>query len=151
MLRRLERSRKRPAAITLVHGDYRMGNIMVAEGRIAAVLDWEFSGWGDPDEDLGWFTARCWRFGREDREAGGVAGRADLYRGYEGVSGRRVAVERAPYWEAMAAIRWAIIALQQGERHRAEEKPGLEAALSGRMAPQLVQEAMEMVRELGRA
>ena len=151
VLRRLERSRKRPAAITLVHGDYRMGNIMVAEGRIAAVLDWEFSGWGDPDEDLGWFTARCWRFGREDREAGGVAGRADLYRGYEGVSGRRVAVERAPYWEAMAAIRWAIIALQQGERHRAEEKPGLEAALSGRMAPQLVQEAMEMVRELGRA
>jgi aminoglycoside phosphotransferase (APT) family kinase protein len=151
VLRRLEQSRKRPEAITLVHGDYRMGNIMVAEGRIAAVLDWEFADWGDPDEDLGWFTARCWRFGRKDREAGGVADRADFYRGYEGVSGKRVAAERAPYWEAMAAIRWAIIALQQGERHRAEETPGLEAALSGRMAPQLVREAMEMLRELGRA
>jgi len=145
VLRRLERDRPRPAAITLIHGDYRIGNIMVAKGRIAAVLDWEFADWGDPDEDLGWFTARCWRFGCEDREAGGVAARADFYRGYEQISGRKVASERAPYWEAMAAIRWAIIALQQGERHRAEEKPGLEAALSGRMAPQLVQEAMARI------
>jgi len=151
VLRRLERARPRPAAITLVHGDYRIGNLMVADGRIAAVLDWEFSGWGDPDEDLGWLTARCWRFGREDREAGGVATREDFYRGYERESGRKVAGERAPYWEAMAAIRWAIIALQQGERYRGEEKPGLEAALSGRMAPQLVQEAMAVVREIGDA
>jgi aminoglycoside phosphotransferase (APT) family kinase protein len=151
VLRRLERSRKRPAAITLVHGDYRIGNVMVEEGRIAAVLDWEFADWGDPDEDLGWFTARCWRFGREDLEAGGVADRADFYSGYERVSGRKVALETAPYWEAMAAIRWAIIALQQGERHRGEEKPGLEAALSGRMAPQLVQEAMTVMRAIGDA
>ncbi len=149
VLRRLARARPRPAAITLTHGDYRTGNIMVAGGKIAAVLDWEFSGWGDPDEDLGWCTARCWRFGREDREAGGVAARADFYRGYEEVSGRRVAAERAPFWEAMAAIRWAVIALEQGERYRSEEKPGLEAALSGRMAPQLVQEAMEMVGAMG--
>ncbi len=151
VLRRLERDRPRPAAITLIHGDYRIGNIMVADGRIAAVLDWEFADWGDPDEDLGWFTARCWRFGREDREAGGVAARADFYRGYEQISGRRVALERAPYWEAMAAIRWAIIALQQGERCRTEEKPGLEAALSGRMAPQLVQEAMARIAAFGHA
>ncbi len=151
VLRRLERSRPRPAAITLVHGDYRIGNIMVAREKISAVLDWEFSGWGDPDEDLGWLTARCWRFGREDREAGGVATRENFYRGYEAGSGRKVAVERAPYWEAMAAIRWAIIALEQGERHRGEEKPGLEAALSGRMAPELVQEAMGMLREIGDA
>jgi aminoglycoside phosphotransferase (APT) family kinase protein len=151
VLRRLERDRPRPAAVTLIHGDYRIGNIMVAEGRIAAVLDWEFADWGDPDEDLGWFTARCWRFGREDREAGGVAARADFYRGYEEISGRKVAAERAPFWEAMAAIRWAIIALQQGERHHAEEKPGLEAALSGRMAPQLVQEAMARIVAIGHA
>jgi aminoglycoside phosphotransferase (APT) family kinase protein len=151
VLRRLERDRPRPAAITLIHGDYRMGNILVADGRIAAVLDWEFADWGDPDEDLGWFTARCWRFGREDREAGGVAAREDFYRGYEQISGRKVALERVPYWEAMAAIRWAIIALQQGERCRTEEKPGLEAALSGRMAPQLVQEAMARIAAIAHA
>ncbi len=151
VLRTLEQNRPPPAAITLIHGDYRIGNVMVEEGEIAAVLDWEFADWGDPDEDLGWLTARCWRFGREDREAGGVARRADFYRGYEEVSGRRIGAERAPYWEAMAAIRWAIIALEQGERHRAEKTPGLEAALSGRMAPQLVAEAMTAIRAIGDA
>lgn len=151
VLRRLELHRPPPTASTLVHGDYRIGNIMVAEQRIAAVLDWEFADWGDPDEDIGWFCARCWRFGRLDREAGGVAARADFYRGYQALSSRVIIAEKIRYWEAMAAIRWAIIALEQGERHRAEQKPSLEAALTGRMAPQLVLEAMAMVAEIEHA
>lgn len=151
VLRRLERCRPRPCFTTLVHGDYRIGNIMVEHGRLAGVLDWEFAGWGDPDEDLGWFCARCWRFGRVDREAGGLAERKDFYAGYEARSGRVIDPARIRYWEAMAAIRWAIVALEQGTRYRTEEKPGLEAALTGRMAPQLVEEAMAMVAQLSDA
>ena len=37
----------------LLHRDYRTGNYLVHEGRLAAVLDWEFAGWGDAREDLG--------------------------------------------------------------------------------------------------
>lgn len=151
VLRRLERCRPRPRLTALVHGDYRMGNVMVAGGRLAGVLDWEFAGWGDPDEDLGWFCARCWRFGRVDREAGGLAERKDFYAGYEARAGRTIDPARIRYWEAMAAIRWAIVALEQGTRYRMEEKPGLEAALTGRMAPQLVEEAMAMVARLSDA
>ncbi|MGH7056903.1 MAG: phosphotransferase family protein, partial [Acetobacteraceae bacterium] len=151
VLRRLERRRPRAALVTLVHGDYRIGNIMVQDGNLAGVLDWEFAGWGDPDEDVGWLCARCWRFCRVDREAGGVAERADFYNGYEARTGRKVDAERIRYWEAMAAVRWAIVALEQGERNRGEEKPGLEAALTGRMAPQLALEAMTNAATLGDA
>lgn len=151
VLRRLELCRPRPCLTTLVHGDYRIGNIMVERGRLAGVLDWEFTGWGDPDEDLGWLCARCWRFGRVDREAGGLAERKDFYAGYETRSRRVIDPARIRYWEAMAAIRWAIVALEQGERYRTEEKPGLEAALTGRMAPELVDDAMAMVAQLSDA
>jgi len=151
VLRWLERSRPEPHPPSLIHGDYRIGNIMVADGKIAVVLDWEFADWGDPDEDVGWLCAHCWRFGRPDREAGGVARRSDFYRGYEAASGRAIAPHRTAYWEAMAAIRWAIIALEQGGRHRAEQEPGLEAALSGRMAPQLVEEAMAVIAAIEHA
>lgn len=151
VLRWLERNRPRPNPPTFVHGDYRVGNIMVAQGKIAAVLDWEFAAWGDPDEEIGWLCARCWRFGRPEREAGGVAARADFYRGYEAVSGRRIAGGQIPYWEAMAAARWAIIALEQGARHLAEAEPGLEAALTGRLAPELVKEALSVIAAIEHA
>jgi aminoglycoside phosphotransferase (APT) family kinase protein len=47
---------------TVVHGDMRLGNIMLAAddpGRVVAVLDWEMSTIGDPFADLGWLLA-CW-------------------------------------------------------------------------------------------
>ena len=50
---------------------------------MTGILDWEFAGWGDPDEDIGWFCCKGWRFARLDREAGGIAERAPFYRGYE--------------------------------------------------------------------
>ncbi len=54
------------------HRDFRTGNYMAENGPLTAILDFEFSGWSDPYEDLGWFCARCWRFGAVDREAGGI-------------------------------------------------------------------------------
>ncbi len=76
--------------ICLVHQDLRTGNYMVDESGLTAILDWEFAAWGDPMSDLGWFCAKCWRFGQDEREAGGIAGREPFYRGYESVSGKKV-------------------------------------------------------------
>src|SRR6185312_1087075 len=62
-LRWCERHAPATFDVALIHRDYRTGNYLVDAGRTSGVLDWEFAGWGDPREDLGWFTARCWRFG----------------------------------------------------------------------------------------
>lgn len=121
----------------LCHRDYRTGNYLVEDGQLTAILDWEFAGWSDPMEDLGWFCARSWRFGRFEREAGGIASRADLYAGYEETAGRPVDTARVAYWEASAYLRWAAIAVQQGRRHTSGTEPSLELALTGRMLPEI--------------
>ncbi|EUA89684.1 phosphotransferase enzyme family protein [Mycobacterium ulcerans str. Harvey] len=46
-----------------MHGDYRMGNLIVEGSRLAAVLDWELVHVGAGYEDLAWFCVRAWRFG----------------------------------------------------------------------------------------
>ena len=131
--------------IVLCHGDYRTGNYLVdAQGGLTGILDWEFAGWGDPLQDIGWFCARCWRFGADEREAGGIGQRADFYRGYERSSGRRLDPAQVRYWELMAHVRWAVIALAQAQRHASGEETSLLLALTGRIVPELEHEVLTM-------
>lgn len=134
-LRWCERHAPPPGEIVLLHQDFRTGNYMLDEHGLTGVLDWEFCAWGDPMSDIGWFCARCWRFGQDELEAGGIAPRAPFYRGYEAESGRRVDAERVAYWEVMAHLRWAVIALQQGARTLDGGEASLELALTGRVYP----------------
>ena len=102
--------------------------------QLTGILDWEFAGWGDPDEDIGWFCCKGWRFARLDREAGGIADRAPFYRGYEHAAGRRLDPERVRFWEVLANVRWAVIALQQSDRHLIGGARDLSTAIIGRRA-----------------
>ena len=141
-LRWIERNAPPAGEVVLCHRDYRTGNYLVEDGRLAAILDWEFAGLSDPMEDLGWFCARSWRFGRVEREAGGIAGRADFYAGYEETAGRRVDAAAVAYWEAVAYLRWAAIALLQARRHASGAQPSIELALTGRMLPEIGQDLL---------
>jgi aminoglycoside phosphotransferase (APT) family kinase protein len=122
------------AAPVLCHHDFRTGNYLLDGARLTAILDWEFAGWGDPFEDIGWFCSKGWRFARLDREAGGIADRAPFYRGYERESGRAIDPQRVFFWEVAASVRWAVIALQQSERHIVAGDRNLDLALTGRRA-----------------
>ncbi|WP_237481095.1 phosphotransferase family protein [Lichenibacterium dinghuense] len=124
-------------AVTLTHRDYRTGNYMVDADGLTAVIDWEFAGWSHPMLDLGWFCAACWRFGRPALEAGGIAPRRAFYDGYEAASGAPVDDAAVRYWEVMAHLRWAVIALEQARRHTSGREASLELALTGRMVPEL--------------
>ena len=147
-LRWLERNAPSPGdELSLCHMDYRTGNFLVAEGKLTAILDWEFADWGDPMEDVGWFCARCWRFGAWEREAGGIGGRSAFYRGYESIAGQSLDHDRVVYWEVMAAVRWAIVALQQAERHISGGQASLELALTGRKLPEM---ELDMIMEIER-
>ncbi len=144
-LRWLERNAPARADLALVHRDFRTGNYMVDAHALTGILDWEFAGWGDPDEDIGWFCAKCWRFGRVDREAGGIGKRADFYRGYAEAAGRPVDEAAIRYWEIMAHARWAVIALQQGDRFVAGGEMSLDLALTGRRIAELEYELLAMI------
>lgn len=141
-LRWCELNRPQSMAPCLIHRDYRTGNYMVADGKLSGILDWEFAGWGDPKEDIGWLTARCWRFAGPDREAGGVGELDDFLSGYHSVSDLQIDRPTLTYWQVMAHLRWAIIALQQAERYLSGGEDSLELGLTGRMLPELEQEIL---------
>ena len=130
--------------LVLCHRDYRTGNYMADVNGLTAILDWEFAGWGDPYEDIAWFCAKCWRFGANAREAGGMADRECFYRGYERAAGRAIDRTAVYYWEVMAHARWATIALLQGWRHVSGAEPSLDLALTGRRVAELEYELLRM-------
>jgi aminoglycoside phosphotransferase (APT) family kinase protein len=144
-LRWLERNAPRQADLVLCHRDYRTGNYMLDAHGLAAILDWEFAGWGDGAEDLGWFCASCWRAGNDELEAGGVATRAEFYRGYERESGTHVDPQAVHYWEVAAHVRWAVIALLQADRHLSGAEPSLELALTSHLVPEVERDVLALL------
>lgn len=131
--------------VVLAHRDFRTGNYMLAGDELRGILDWEFSGWSDPHEDIGWFCARCWRFGSFDLEAGGIACRDAFYRAYEQQSGRQIDPARTFWWEVFAHLRWAVIAIEQGERHASGIESSLDLALTSRRAAEIGWELLTMI------
>ena len=129
---------------TLCHRDYRTGNLMIEDGSLSGVLDWEFAGWNDPMEDIGWFMAKCWRFGADHKEAGGLGDRQDFYTAYEQESGTKIDPANVYYWEVMAHVRWASIACQQAARHTSGKDYSLELALTAYVVPELEYEILKM-------
>ena len=119
-----------PTSPHLVHGDFRLGNLLVSPDGLVAVLDWELAHLGDPAEDLGWLCARPWRFGGPG-EAAGLGSRADLLAAYSSAGGDAVDPDRLHFWEVLASLKWGVICQVQAARHT-RESPSLEHAVIGR-------------------
>ena len=113
-----ELARRTPQAAprqTLVHGDFRLGNLMVDASGLAAVLDWELTHLGDPIEDLGYVCMRAWRFGGPGRVAG-VGDVSEFLDAYEAQTGFRPTEEQLTWWEARATAWWGIGCIRQMQR-----------------------------------
>jgi aminoglycoside phosphotransferase (APT) family kinase protein len=139
-----------PTEPVLCHHDFRTGNYMLDGPELTGILDWEFAGWGDPYEDIGWFCSKGWRFARLDREAGGIADRAAFYAGYENESQKSVDLERVFFWEVLASVRWAVIALEQSDRHMLGGERNLDLALTGRRASECELEILMLLDPAGK-
>ena len=133
----LEENKPHSENLTLVHSDFRTGNYLILDGQLKAVLDWEFSHWGDPMEDIGWVCARCWRFGNDHLHVTGIGTLSDFLKGYGILQVTESFRKKIAYWQVMAETRWSIIALQQAQRNQSEVGVSLELALTGRMSAEM--------------
>jgi aminoglycoside phosphotransferase (APT) family kinase protein len=129
----------------LVHGDFRVGNVMFDESGLTAVLDWELSHVGDPVEDLGWLCVRTWRFGNDDLAAGGLCSRETLVRHYEAAGGTRVDPAVLAWWEIFGNWKWAVICRMQAERHKLGKRLDVELAAIGRRVAETEREILDLL------
>jgi aminoglycoside phosphotransferase (APT) family kinase protein len=132
--RRLEATRPSRAATagtSVVHGDFRTGNLLVDGTGLRAVLDWELAHIGDPLEDLGWMCVRAWRFGSPHR-AGGFGPLDEVLAAYEDASGTRVDVDAVRWWEAIGTLKWGVMCMVQAAAHRSGASRSVELATIGR-------------------
>jgi aminoglycoside phosphotransferase (APT) family kinase protein len=129
----LQAHRPPPSPTVLVHGDYRMGNLIIDGSDLAAVLDWELVHVGEAYEDLAWFCIRAWRFGAPvGQGAGGLGSIESFLRAYEEASGTTVDRVAMHWWLVLATLRWGVICRYQAERHLSGEFRSVELATIGR-------------------
>jgi aminoglycoside phosphotransferase (APT) family kinase protein len=127
----LDEHRPEPVPRTVVHGDFRLGNLMVGPDGLRAVLDWELAHLGDPMEDLGWLCVRAWRFGSQQPVAG-VGSYDELFAAYEQASRAPVDAERVRWWVALGTLRWGVICMMQASTHLTGLGRSVEMAAIGR-------------------
>ncbi|WP_370508440.1 phosphotransferase family protein [Mycobacterium sp. SA01] len=122
-----------PSPLRLVHGDFRMGNLIVDGSHLAAVLDWELVHIGEIYEDLAWFCIRAWRFGApSSMAAGGLGSIDDFVAAYEEAGGAPVDRATLRWWLVLATLRWGVICRFQAERHLSGQTRSVELAAIGR-------------------
>jgi aminoglycoside phosphotransferase (APT) family kinase protein len=122
-----------PSPLRLVHGDFRMGNLIVDEQGLAAVLDWELVHIGEIYEDLAWFCIRAWRFGApEARGAGGLGSVERFLVAYEQAADTALDRDTFRWHLTVATLRWGVICRFQAERHLSGQTPSVELAAIGR-------------------
>lgn len=135
-----------PSPLVLVHGDFRVGNLLVTPDGLAGVLDWEFARVGDPHDDLAWPLVRDWRFERDDLPVGGVGHLDDYLRAYESASGRVVDRVALRWWELLGNLRWAVVCHAQAGRHLKGVDRSVEYASLGRKASEVEWEILDLIR-----
>ncbi|MCC5578132.1 phosphotransferase family protein [Microtetraspora sp. AC03309] len=141
----LEAHRPPPAEPAVVHGDFRLGNLLLDGDRLRAVLDWELAHVGDPAEDLGWLCVRSWRFGGPGR-AGGVAAIEDVLAAYHAAGGSRaVTPEAVRWWEVFGNVKWGVICVLQAHAHRSGAERSVELAAIGRRTATVERDLLDLL------
>ena len=137
-----------PAApkISIVHGDFRVGNFLEAGGRITAILDWELVRLGDPIEDLGWICLQAWR-GRSPYMCHFFT-REELRDRYAALTGIEVALDAIRYWEVFGTYKLAV--MHYGAMHCFEARGFNDLRMAG-MGAQIPRMLLQLESAMDRA
>jgi aminoglycoside phosphotransferase (APT) family kinase protein len=139
-----------PTSPRLVHGDFRMGNLIVDESGLAAVLDWELVHIGEVYEDLAWFCIRAWRFGApEALGAGGLGSVESFLAAYEEAAGAELDRDAFRWHLTVATLRWGVICRFQAERHLSGQTPSVELAAIGRRVSETEWDVLDLLEGKG--
>lgn len=127
---------------SVVHADFRTGNLIVGPDGLRCVLDWEIARAGDPFQDFGVLCMRSWRFGGSG-PVGGFGSRDDLYTAYERASGISVDPQRVQFWEGMANFKWAVSCVRRGRA------TGIDMRAIGRRLEEPLWDFLELIHSGG--
>ena len=145
----LREHRPEPLAPVVLHGDFRIGNVVVSERGLEYLLDWEFAHLGDPRDDVSWPVVRAWRFGADGRRLGGVGEVEPYLERYNELTGRAIAVADLFWWEVLGNCKWAVGALTQSRRHLNGQERSVELAVLGRLAAEMEYELLDLLSRAG--
>lgn len=143
-LRWLDHGRPPRAGVSVVHGDFRNGNLIIGPDGLRAVLDWELAHVGDPLEDLGWLCVKAWRFG-SSLEVGGFGTIDQLVSSYESASGIEVDRASLGWWEVFGTLRWGVICIVQALTHTSGALRSVELAAIGRRVCEVEWDLLELL------
>lgn len=146
-LRWCDRHAPQSTQLTFIHGDFRVGNLLVNPEGLAAVIDWEFAHLGDPCEELGYLCMRDWRFGSDKLRAAGLSPREPFIQAYEAHANVSINREAVTWWEILGNIRWATICLTQAQRHLSGQDISIEFASLGRRSIEMQAEALRLIHQ----
>ncbi|WP_231373748.1 phosphotransferase family protein [Nocardia sp. 348MFTsu5.1] len=94
--------------LVVVHGDFRPANLLIREGRVEVLLDWELAHLGDPLDDLGWYTAPLYQ---KEHFIKGFWEQKDFLELYTARTGIEVDPHALRFWQVMSTFRLAVMAL----------------------------------------
>jgi aminoglycoside phosphotransferase (APT) family kinase protein len=141
----LRENRPPPREPVVVHGDYRIGNLVVGERGLVGVLDWEFAHLDDPVRDLAFSLVRAWRFGVPELRLGGVGLVEPYLERYNELTGFGVQPFELDYWELAGNVGWAIGCLTQMQRHLTGQDRSVELATLGRLGAEVEYEICNLL------
>ena len=142
--------------VSVVHGDYRLGNFLIRDARIAAVLDWELCTLGDPLADVG-YLLNNWVAPGESKDgpdntpsaAGGFPTREEMGEAYARATGRDLA--RIAYYRAFSY--WRSAAINEGVYsryvHGAYGDREVDLTRFEQASPRLARTALELLESNG--
>lgn len=150
-LKWLEANLPPPVTPRLVHGDFRLGNLMFERGRVTGVLDWELAHLGDWHEDLAFGCMTVWRFSRPDRPGYGLTSIAELAAAYEAAGGEAFDPARFRFWTIYRTFWWALGCLQMGGFWRAGHDRSVERVVVARRTAEQELDLLLLLEDLAPA
>lgn len=135
-------------SLVLVHGDFRLGNMIFDESGLRAILDWEIACLGDPMDDVAWMALRSWRGGQDHLPIGGVGTREAFHAAYERAGGRKIEREAMVFWDIFVHLRWAVVTVMEVGGFLAGQH-NIELASLGRRTAEIEWDLLNLLEQAG--